>query len=60
MFAERGLEPLEAGHQEGEVAVLPVQHPLELRYAAADLGGPRAQERGAGRHCSKTPAMSFA
>ena len=40
VFAERGVQPLEAGHQEGQVALLPIQHPLELRHAASDLGGP--------------------
>ena len=36
----RGGQPHQAGHQEGQAALLPLQHQLELRHAAPDVGGP--------------------
>ena len=54
--AGRGEDAYQAGHQEGQAPVLPVQHQLELRAAAADVGGPGPSEPGGRRrlraHCT--------
>ena len=41
--AGRAADAHQAGCEEGQAALLPVQHPLELRHAATDLGGPHPQ-----------------
>jgi Inorganic pyrophosphatase len=45
----RGPHAHQAGHQEGEAALLPVSHQLELWNAAADLGGSSASRHRLGR-----------
>ena len=38
----RGADAHQAGRQERQATHLPMEHPLELRHAARDLGGPDA------------------